>query len=122
LHLEAGFKDRFAKTYCVQLGKRGEKKGSLLIIDSPKSADVIIEHLGAEEITERGEATFLTYGIAWTPDVSKNRATAILKIGDFAKAFSADGINAQATDGLIKKTESWIRENREVILQKAREK
>ncbi|MHC4808676.1 MAG: hypothetical protein ACYTBX_20765 [Planctomycetota bacterium] len=120
--LEAGFKDGDALFYCKQLSKRGEKKNSLIIVDKRSGAQAIIEYMGVEQLTKRGEATYVNYGIAWTPNQDETREAAIVKIGEFAKAFSGSGINAQAAMELVRKTEKWIRENREVILQKAREK
>jgi hypothetical protein len=120
--LEAGFKDAAGKTFCVQLGKQGEKKNSLTLVESRESADVIAHFVSAEEITERGEAIYFNYGIAWSPNQTKNRRTTVVKVGDFAKDFSGTGINASATYVLIKRVESWIRENRETILAKRQKK
>jgi hypothetical protein len=120
--LEAGFKDGDAFFYCKQLSKRGDKKDSLTIVEKRIDAQAIIEYMGVEELTTRGEATYVSYGIAWTPNQDETREVAIINVGDFAKAFSATGINAQAAMGLVRKTEEWIRENREVILEKARKK
>jgi hypothetical protein len=120
--LEAGFKDIDANFYCVQLGKRGEKKKSLAIVESRGEADLVTEFLGAEQFKSRGEATYLNYGIAFTPDLTKNREAAIISVGGFSKAFSSEGINASAAMGLVRQVEEWIRENRETILDKAKKK
>lgn len=120
--LEAGFKDIDASCYCVELGKRGEKKKSLAIVDERADAQVIIEYLGAEAFSERGEATFVSYGMAWTPSQAKLKETAIVSVGDFSKSFSSKGVNAQAVLGLVHRSEEWIRENRDTVLEKAKNK
>ena len=120
--LEAGFKDGNALFYCKQLAKQGQKKKSLAIVEDKSTAHAIVEYMGVEQLTSRGEATYLNYGIAWTPNQDETREAAIIKVGEFAKDFSGSGINAQAAMELVRKTESWIRENREVILQKAKQK
>ncbi len=119
---EAGFKDGHALFFCKQLEKQGGKKKSLVLVDSRDTAHMTAQFVSAEEFSERGEATFVNYGLAWTPSTSKNRRTAIIKVGDFAKALSGEGINAKAAMRLIRKTECWIRENRDTILQKANKK
>jgi hypothetical protein len=120
--LEAGFKDGHALFFCTQLSKQGDKKKSLVLVDSKDSADVMAQFMNAEEFAERGEATYVGYGLAWTPSTNKNRRTAIIKVGDFIKPFSGEGINAQAAMSLVRNTEKWIRENRDTILEKANKK
>ncbi len=118
--LEAGFKDIDGNFYCYQLNKRGVKKKSLTVVDERPDAHVIAEFLGAEQFESRGEATYFNYGIAWTPSQNKNIEAAIIKVGDFSKAFSSEGINAGAAVALMLQTEEWIRENRETVLEKAK--
>jgi hypothetical protein len=120
--LEAGFKDDSAIAWCRILGERGDKKKSLMLVESQSGANVLIEYLGIEKIQTSGEATYLLGGYAWTPDQTKNGARAVLSVADFKKGFFASGVNFQAPSGLIDKTEKWIRENREVILEKTRKK
>ncbi len=117
---EAGFTDEDAGFYCYQLNKRGKKKKSLVVVDERSDAHVLAEFLGTEQFEARGEATYFNYGLAWTPTQNKNREAAIIKVGDFSKAFTGEGINAQAAGMLIRQTEEWIRENRETILEKAK--
>jgi hypothetical protein len=107
--LAAGFKDIDASCYCVELGKKGEKKKSLTITNVRETAQITIEYLGSEQFQARGEATYLNYGIAWTPSETKNREAVVLSVGRFSKAFSAEGINAQASGKLVRQTEEWIR-------------
>jgi hypothetical protein len=119
--LEAGFKDAVAEYVCRELGNRGKKKKSLSIVGRDE-AQVFIQFLGTEQVTVSGETTYLLGGYAWNPDQLRTGARTVISIGDYRKGFHAAGMGAQATAGVAWKTEEWIRENREVILQKARKK
>ena len=117
---EAGFKDFPAIFFCKELSKRGANKKSLVSVESRDEAHVIAEFLSADEVTARGETTYVGSGMAWTPDTEINVRRARVIVGDFSKEFSGEGINASATWELIVRTEEWIRENRENILEKAK--
>jgi hypothetical protein len=117
--LEAGFKDDSAAAWCRILSERGDKKKSIALTESKADAHVLVEYLGIEKIEAQGDATYLLGGYAWTPNQTKTGARAVITVGDFKKGFFASGINFQAPSGVIEQTESWIRENRETILQKA---
>jgi hypothetical protein len=120
--LEAGFKDKPASYWCGELGKRGSKKKSIALTEDKNSADVSVQYLGTEEIRAQGEATYFLGGYAWTPEQFEKGARAVISIADYNKGFHATGINFQGPGQVLRDIESWIRENREVILQKAREK
>ena len=120
--LEAGFRDDSATAWCRIFGERGKKKKSVILTDSKSEAHALVEYLGIEEIESTGETTYFVGGYAWTPDETKIGARAIVAIGDFKKGFFASGTNFQAPSGIIDMAEKWIRENREVILQKAKQK
>lgn len=120
--LKAGFKDIDGSFFCNRLTKIvGKKKGS--IEPAPENgADVIIHHLGMEQLEQSGKAIYLSYGLLWSPTETVNYEAAILKVGDFAKEFRSSGINASSGIILVKQVESWIRENRETILKKTKQK
>ena len=119
--MEAGFEDVPAMSFCQHLNKRGTKKKSLTRVNvRDDDADVVIHFVEADTVTKRGESTFINYGLAWTPDETLNRRSVIVSVGSFAKPFSAEGVNAQATGRLVRKVEEWIRNNRENILEKAK--
>jgi len=120
--LEAGFKDDSATAWCRIFGERAEKKKSIVLVDDKKDAHALVEYLGIEKIDTSGETTYFVGGYAWTPDETKTGARAIVTVGEFKKGFFASGTNFQAPSGVIDMAESWIRENREVILQKAKQK
>ena len=120
--MEAGFKDIPASAFCAELAKRGNKKKSLIRVPERTEADAIAHFVDAEQFTEKGEAIFFSYGIAFAPNQTKNRRTAVLQVGGFAKGFSAEGVNAQASGMLVRQTEEWIRENRATILEKTSQK
>ena len=115
--MEAGFGD-WGDGFCKQVAKRGTKKKSLVRVESREEAHMLVEFLSAETVTTRGETTYVGSGMAWTPDTEINVSRARVIVGDFSKEFSGEGINASATWELIVKTEEWIRENRETILEK----
>ncbi len=118
---EAGFEDVPAMFFCQYLDKEGTKKKSLIRVESREEAHLIAEHLSADEVTTRGESTYVSSGMAWTPDSATNIETARVKVGDFMKEFSSDGMNdVQAGMGLVRNVEEWIRNNRENILEKAK--
>lgn len=117
--LREGFKDDDAEFFCYQLDKRGRKKSSLVVVENEADADMVAEFLSAESVTKRGETTFVSYGLVWTPDEAENRETALIRVGTFSKPFIGEGINASAAGKLIRGVEEWIRENRETILEKA---
>lgn len=118
--LEAGFNDDVAEYVCKELGKRGKKKKSLIVVGTREEADAVLQFLGTEHVSTKGEATYFLGGYAWTPDQLKTGARAVLSVGDYKKGFHAAGVNDQATSGVAWKTEEWIRENREAILEKAK--
>ena len=120
--LEAGFKDRPASFFCEELGKRGAKKKSFSITQTRESAGVVIQFLAKESISERGEATYLIGGYAWTPDQIKTGVRAVVSVGKFNKGFHGKGVNDAAYVDLRDQVESWIRENRATILEKASQK
>jgi hypothetical protein len=120
--LEAGFQDKSTSYWCNELGKRGAKKKSLALVEDKDSADIRIQYLGTEEIRVQGETTYLLGGYAWTPEQFEKGARAVVTIADYNKGFHATGINFQGPGQVLRDIEKWIRENREVILQKAREK
>ena len=117
--MEAGFVDK-GIGFCKEITKRGTKKKSLVRVESRDEAHMLVEFLSAETVTTRGETTYASSGVAWTPDTEINVRRAHVIVGDFAKEFSSKGINAQAMAGLIHQVEEWIRENRENILEKAK--
>ncbi len=116
--MEAGFVDK-GIGFCKEINKRGTKKKSLVRVESRDEAHMLVEFLGAEEVTTRGESTYVSSGMAWTPDSTANVRRARVIVGDFAKEFTGEGINAQAMYELIDRTEEWIRNNRNTILEKA---
>jgi len=120
--LQAGFKDDVAEYVCRELGKRGKKKKSLLLTKTRGAAHVVVEYLGTEHVSKPGETTYVTAGYAWTPDQLKTGAKAILSVDEFTKGFHAAGVGGQATSGIAWKMEEWIRENRDIILEKAKQK
>lgn len=119
---EAGFKDANAIGWCKQFAKEGDKKGSFTIVTDKAKAAVVVEYLGIEEIRTEGEATYFYGGYTWRPDQTKAGARATVSIGDFKKGFFGSGINFQGPGFVIRQIESWIRENREAILEKAKKK
>ena len=117
---EAGFEDVPAMSFCQYLNKHGTKKKSLVRVESRDEAHVIAEFLSAEEVTTRGETTYVNSGMAWTPDGTTNIERARVIVGEFSKEFSGEGTNgASATGNLMRRVEKWIRNNRENILEKA---
>ncbi len=120
--MEAGFSGDGGALFCKEINKRGTKKKSLIRVESRDEAHMLVEFLGAEEVTTRGESTYVSSGMAWTPDGTANVRRARVIVGDFAKEFTGQGINAQAMGRLIRKVEEWIRNNRENILEKAQAK
>jgi hypothetical protein len=119
--IEAGFKDEKTEYWCKELGKRGGQKKSFVLAEKAV-ADVAIQYLGTEEIRVQGEATYLLGGYAWTPDQFEKGARAVVTVADYNKGFHASGVGFQGPGQVLRDIEEWIRENREVILQKAREK
>jgi hypothetical protein len=120
--LEAGFKDGGAEYFCKELRSRGEKKNAFILADNRGNAHVLVQYLGIEKIITQGETTHLVGGYAWTPDQTKNGARAIVGVGEFTKGFHREGTGGTPPYVLSKDIEKWIRENREVILQKANKK
>ncbi len=120
--LEAGFKDIPASAFCAELQKRGNKKSSLECVESRNIAHATVHFVGAETLRKRGEAIYINYGIAWNPAININRRTAIISVRGFSKEFIGEGVNASASATLIKKLEEWIRENKDTILKKAKDK
>ncbi len=118
--MEAGFEDAYDSTFCIELAKRGKKKKSLVRVESRDEAHMLAEFLSADEVTTRGETTYVSSGMAWTPDTEINVRRARVIVGDFSKEFSGQGINAQAAGELIRNVEKWIRENRDMIIEKAK--
>ena len=118
--LEAGFKDDTAAFVCRELGKRGEKKKSLRLVESREEATVFLEFLGTEQSSKAGETTYFGGGYAWRPDQLVTGARTLLTLGGYQKGFHAAGVGAQSTAGVAAKTEKWIRENRDTILEKAK--
>ena len=116
--MEAGFVDK-GIGFCKEINKRGTKKKSLVRVESRDEVHMLVEFLSAETVTTRGETTYVSSGMAWTPESKKNIRRARVMVGDFSKEFSSKGINAQAMAGLVHQVEKWIRENRENILEKA---
>ena len=120
---EAGFKDFPAIFFCKELSKRGANKKSLVSVESRDEAHMITEHVSSEEVTTRGENTYVNSGLAWTPDGTTHVERARVNVGDFSKEFSAEGENnVQAPRSLVRQVEEWIRENQETILEKAQAK
>jgi len=119
--LEAGFKDSGANYFCRELGKTGEKKGSVVLTKERALADALVEYLGKEAISTKGETTYLLGGYAWTPDQFKNGVRAVITIDDFSKGFYGEGVNDSAAHSVWTQVETWIRENRAAILEKANE-
>ena len=117
--LQVGFKDKTASYFCKELGNRGSKKKSLVLVDSEQAANVTVQFLGKERTSAPGETTFVSSGYAWTPDQLKDGARALLSIGDYEKGFYAEGLNDSTLMLLWNKTEEWLRDNRETILEKA---
>ena len=66
--MEAGF-GGWGVGFCKELAKRGTKKKSLVRVESRDEAHMLAEFLSAEEVTTRGETTYVNSGLAWTPDV-----------------------------------------------------
>jgi hypothetical protein len=115
--LEAGFKDKLGSWFCETLEKRGRKKKSVTFADR-QNADVIMEYIGMEKLGTKSDGTTLySRGIAVSGEKNVNRCESKMTIGDYEKIFTS----GHHSD-MVNTIESWIRENREVILQKAREK
>ena len=111
--IEAGFKDDFATYFCKELGKRGDKKSSLVLEKDRTTADVIVQFTSSEPATVQGTTTFASSGYAWTPERVKVGSRAVVTVGDFAKEFHTSKGEPSW------RVEEWIRNNRETILKKA---
>jgi hypothetical protein len=114
--LEAGFKDKSASWFCEILQERGKKKKSLAFAEKLDAA-MLIEYVGLEKKKVKDGTTLYSGGIAVNPERVRTLAEVQIIIGEFSKTFSGE-----STPSTADTVESWIRENREVILQKAREK
>jgi hypothetical protein len=120
--LEEGFKDDHASYFCKELGKRGKKKKSFVLVNGKDSAHALVQYLGTEEITAIGETTYLVGSYAWTPQQTKSGAKAVVGIGEYTKGFQGTGLNDVALMNCWEKVENWIRANRDTILEKAKKK
>jgi hypothetical protein len=114
--LEAGFKDKITTWFCEMLEKRGKKKGSLLLVDKG-NAEIAVEYLATDKKTTNSGTVLYSGGIAVAGQRTVSTSAINIVVGDFEKAFDGKHPSDSANE-----IESWIRENRKTILQKARKK
>ncbi|MHC4744565.1 MAG: hypothetical protein ACYS8Z_21840 [Planctomycetota bacterium] len=122
--LEAGFTDEIAEEMCRAISKRGKKKKSLMLTDVA-DAQIVVEFIGitGESVVEEAGQKFVPYaGSVWEAEKKERTLAATLTVGDYTKQFIRSSTGEAVASGLGSEIEEWIRENREVILQKAREK
>ena len=113
---EAGFEDKETSDYCEDIQKRGKKKKSLVFVDNKESADVLVKYVVTEKHVGQGDKTTYYAGTATTQEKITLITTMVIIIGDFERRFSDE------FPEVIYKVEEWIRENRDVILEKAKKK